>query len=194
MLHRMLTQLIKFGLVLEMFCGNMLLNLLQQFTVNVVTVRTGGCEWRLRLAQWSLIRYHKSSRIKLKAVVVPENAGNWPKKKKGTARRPRRSHPSGRAYVDPGLCWVPANPASKLRDCINESMNHARVCFNWVLSTSVKDGAEDLGLSHISVRCEGEEVFKKKKKSYTTSIYFTRTFIAVASCLINCRECFGPAT
>lgn len=44
MLHRMLTQLIKFGLVLEMFCGNMLLNLLQQFTVNVVTVRTGGCE------------------------------------------------------------------------------------------------------------------------------------------------------
>lgn len=42
MLHRMLTQLIKFGLVLEMFCGNTLLNLLQPFTVDVVVVCIGG--------------------------------------------------------------------------------------------------------------------------------------------------------
>jgi len=42
MLHRMLTQLIKLGPVLEMFCGSMLLNLLQPFTVNVVVVCIGG--------------------------------------------------------------------------------------------------------------------------------------------------------
>lgn len=35
-LHRMLAQLIKFGLVLEMFCGNVLLNLLQPLTVTVI--------------------------------------------------------------------------------------------------------------------------------------------------------------
>lgn len=44
MLHRMLTQIIKFGLLLKMFCGNTLLNLLQPFTVNVVAVRIGGSE------------------------------------------------------------------------------------------------------------------------------------------------------
>lgn len=43
-LHRMLTQIIKFGLLLKMFCGNTLLNLLQPFTVNVVVVCIGGSE------------------------------------------------------------------------------------------------------------------------------------------------------
>lgn len=35
-LQRMLAQLIKFGLVLEMFCGNVLVNLLQPLTVTVI--------------------------------------------------------------------------------------------------------------------------------------------------------------
>lgn len=40
MLHEMLTQLIKLGL-LEMFCGNMLFNLLQPSTATVVCIREG---------------------------------------------------------------------------------------------------------------------------------------------------------
>lgn len=51
MLHRMLAQLIKFGLVLEMFCGNTLLNLLQPFTLNDVVVRVGGGEEYKRLRE-----------------------------------------------------------------------------------------------------------------------------------------------